>query len=142
MSLPKIAALEFEIKQTNEVESVHKTYVWDYETRDLKVVSGKLVEATKIEYVKEWCKKALSTIKYTSIYDNAEYGSEHHSLIGSTFKAEFLKSEIERMIKEALLQNNSITRVDSFSLSQSGSWLTISFSVHSIYGTLEQEVKI
>lgn len=144
VNLPKIASLEFESAQVivPESTSIHKTFAWDYDLKDFKKIDGKLVEVTDIEYVKEWCKKALHTVKNTFIYQDTEYGSEHHSLIGTTFKMSFVQSEYERMIREALLQNDSISEVNDFSFTQSSSLLTVGFSVQSVYGTAREELTI
>ncbi|WP_274363707.1 DUF2634 domain-containing protein [Paenibacillus thermotolerans] len=138
--LPKIAELEIQaaspaVSQT----TVHKTYAWDYESGDFLLIDGRMVELTGIEYVKAWVEKALRTVAGSGIYAGTAYGSEHHSLIGSTFKAAFAEAEYERMIREALLQNDAILRVENFSFSQSesGARLLVSFDVISIYGTTE-----
>jgi len=145
MTLPKVAQLEFpetELVQQTSPETVHKTFLWDFTKGDFVLRDGSLVEATGIEYVKVWAEKALRTVKDSLIYEGTEYGSEHHTLIGQNFHPDFTKSEYERMIREALLQNSAITKVDNFVFSQSGSGLTISFDVVSIYGTTQGAVTV
>jgi hypothetical protein len=138
--LPKIAQLEFE--QPSEVISttVHTTFAWDFDADDFERRDGKLIVLTGLEYLKVWIRKALRTVKDSLIYEGTDYGSGHESLIGSNFKPAFAESEYVRMIRECLLQNDAITRVDNFTFSQSGARLVISFSVQSIYGTLEEAV--
>jgi hypothetical protein len=138
--LPNIAQLQFD--QPSEVISttVHKTFAWDFVADDFKLRDGKLIVLTGLEYLKVWIQKAIRTIKDTLTYEGTEYGSGHDSLIGSNFNPAFAQSEYARMIRECLLQNDAITRVDNFTFSQSGARLTISFEVQSIYGTLREEV--
>jgi hypothetical protein len=143
--LPQLAQLEFneeDIAEDTNKQAVHTTFDWDFENGDFVLRDGKFVELVGIEYIKAWVQKALKTIKYSLIYEDAKYGSEHLTLVGTTFKPSFTKSEFERMIREALLQNNAITRVDNISFSQSGSRTVISFDVKSIYGTTGEVVTV
>ncbi|HZG81494.1 MAG TPA: DUF2634 domain-containing protein [Brevibacillus sp.] len=145
MSLPQIVQLEFpqsQIAQQTNPQTVHKTFLWDFEKGDFVLRDGRLIEVEGIEYVKIWVEKALRTVKDSLIYTGTSYGSEHHSLIGRNFHPDFSRAEYERMIREALLQNNAITQVANFSFSQVGERMTIDFDVISIYGTTNGAVKI
>lgn len=145
MSLPQLAQLEFETKEITDqeqTETVHSIFDWDFEIGDFKLKDGKLILLTGIEYLKVWIQLALRTEKNTLLYENSEYGSEHHKLIGTTFKPSFTKEEYKRYIKEALLFNNAITNVSNFTFNQEGSRMTISFDVTSIYGVSGEEVMI
>lgn len=145
-NLPKVAQLTFPdadltIPQTNQ-QRIHVTYDWDFDAGDFALKDGKHVQLTGIEYLKVWIQKTLRTVKNTLIYTGTDYGSDHYSLIGQNFHPDFEKAENKRMIREALMQNDAITGVESFSFSQTGSRLTISFTVQSIYGTTNQQAVI
>ncbi|MFD3271527.1 DUF2634 domain-containing protein [Paenibacillus dendritiformis] len=146
MSLPQIAELEFsnqDLEATIESENVvHNTFLWDFSTGDFVLNDGKLIELSGIDYLKVWIQKILRTVKNSLIYAGTEYGSEHHSLIGRNFHPEFSRSEYERMIREALIQNDAITQVDGFLFSQNGARLTIEFTVYSIYGEATEGVVV
>jgi len=145
MSLPQIAQLEFpasEIAQQTTSRTVHRTFKWDYETGDFVLKDGKLVEVSGIEYVEEWVKKALNTVKDSLIYTGTGYGSEHYSLIGKNFHPDFSRAEYERMLSEALMINDAITQVTNFAFSQEGERLIIEFEVGSIYGTTREAVTV
>ncbi|MBU7320269.1 DUF2634 domain-containing protein [Paenibacillus oleatilyticus] len=145
MSLPQIANLQFtadEVIESTTSEAVHATFDWDFTTGDFRLIDGKLVKLTGIEYLKVWIQKALRTVAGTLIYKGTTYGSEHHTLIGRSFHQDFSRAEYERMIRAALLQNDAITLVDSFSFSQSGARLTINFRVGSIYGETDGAVTV
>jgi hypothetical protein len=135
VSLPSISELEFETAAVITPATVHRTFDWDFEAGDFKRTDGKLVELTGIDYLKVWINKALRTIRNTLIYVGENYGSEHQSLIGGNFKPDFLRSEMERTIREALLENDAISQVDNFTFAQSGARMEISFTVNSIFGT-------
>lgn len=145
MSLPQIAQLEIpqsEITQQTMPETVHKTFLWDFEKGDFVLKDGKLIEVGGLEYLKIWIEKALRTVKDSLIYASTGYGSEHHSLIGRNFHPDYSRAEYERMIREALMQNNAIIQVSNFAFSQNGEKLTIAFDVISIYGPMRREVTV
>jgi hypothetical protein len=142
MSLPEIAQLEYSEATEAGSAAVHKTFDWDFEANDFKRKDGKLVEVTGLDYVKIWIKKALLSKKQSLIYSQTNYGSEHMTLIGSDHNPAFLQSEYERMIQEALLQNDAITVVSNFTFTQSGSGLQIEFEAISIYGTVQEGVVV
>jgi hypothetical protein len=144
-SLPTIAQLEFpqsDLTTESNSQSVHETFDWDFTTGDFKLKDGKLIKLTGIDYLKIWIQKALRTVKDSLIYENTEYGSEHHTLIGQNFHPDFSKAEYQRMLTECLLQNDAITNVDNFIFSQEGARLTIEFNVESIYGATNESVVI
>ena len=55
-------------------------------------------------------------------------------LIGKPYGDEVRQSEAVRKLREALLINPYITSVDQVSATFEGSWLHVSFSLHTIYG--------
>lgn len=142
MSLPAIAQLEFDDNTPVISATVHKSYEWDFEKGDFKLQDGKLNELSGIEYLKIWIQKALRTVFNSSFYQGTDYGSEHHSLVGKNFNMAYMQSEYERLIGEALKQNDAIKNVDNFSFSQIGSRLIIAFDVQSIYGAISEAVKV
>lgn len=145
MTLPQIAQLEFPdsaLVQQSSLSTEHKTFLWDFEAGDFVLKDGKLIEVTGIEYIKVWVQKTLHTVKDSLIYAGTGYGSEHHILIGRNFHPDFSKAEYERLIREALFQNNAITKVDNFSFSQDGERLTVNMDVGSIYGSTTEAVKV
>ncbi|WP_260981926.1 DUF2634 domain-containing protein [Paenibacillus sp. 32O-W] len=144
-NLPQITQLEFptsDIVQRTEKQAVHSTFDWDFEKGDFKLKDGAVIKLTGIEYLKVWIQKALRTVKNSLIYAGTGYGSEHHSLIGRNFHPDFSRSEYERMIREALMQNDAITQVDQFSFTQVGARLKITFNVASIFGPTEGTVTV
>lgn len=142
MALPRIAQLEFPETELQQAAITHKTFNWDFDEGDFVLRDGKLVELSGIDYLKTWIKKALYTVINSLIYEGTDYGSGHHTLIGQNFHPDYSRSEYERLIREALLTNEAITRVDNFAFSQSGARLRISFDVRSIYGTIPEAVMV
>lgn len=142
--LPAITSqLEFEVPEQNVNVSAHKTFDWDFDVGDFKLINGMPIEVTGLDYVKIWTRKALATVKDRFIiYAGTDYGSEHQTLLGSSVSWDFVKSEYERMILDALLINDAITYVENFAFDQAGSRLIISFDLGNIYGTLSEAVTI
>ncbi|GEO28149.1 hypothetical protein AAC03nite_39340 [Alicyclobacillus acidoterrestris] len=140
-NLPQVAQLTFpdsDLQTQNTAgQPVYATYDWDFDVGDFKLVDGKLVLLTGLDYLKVWIQKILRTVKGTLLYTDTSYGFEGYSLVGQNFNPAYTQSEYQRMIQDTLLQNSAITAVSGFSFSQVGSLLTISFTVDSIFGTTD-----
>ena len=61
-------------------------------------------------------------------------------LITSGLPLPFIKSEIEREVKETLLKNKQIKSVENFKFERERRLLTVSFDCSTIYGSVESEV--
>ena len=141
MSLPNVTSLEIgqdEIQQ----EYKDKTLLWDFDEGDFVLIDGKTVEVEGIEYLKVWIKKALLTVRNTLVYKDTDYGSEHHSLIGTSFKPSFTEQELKRMIRETLDKNPFIKRVDNFKITKLGARSKAEFEVISDFGRVYEEVSV
>lgn len=82
--------------------------------------------------------KILNTERYQYIIYSWDYGIETVDLYGEPIS--YVCPEIERRIIEALTQDDRIESVDNFEFdySEKGK-LYVTFSVHTIYGDLEEE---
>jgi hypothetical protein len=65
------------------------------------------------------------------------YGIELEDLFGA--QVSFVRPELERRIKEALIQDSRITAVDGFSFERRGKTLHCTFTVHTIFGSFRGE---
>lgn len=133
--LPEITTLEFDSEEIIQDKNIQSTFKWDFEKGDFDLVDGKLIELNGIEYIKVWIEKTLRTRKELEIY--TYYGSDHHDIIGSVYDRDFVKSELTRMIKEALDSNSDILSVDDVTIEFEGSKLSITFRVDTIFGDAE-----
>lgn len=68
------------------------------------------------------------------------YGIEMDDLFGMPM--DYVQSELKRRIAEALTQDDRIDSVDSFQFSRAGSKLTVTFTVHTVYGDLEADKEV
>ncbi|MEV2910697.1 DUF2634 domain-containing protein [Paenibacillus larvae] len=112
-----------------------KTYKIDFEQkRIMGSVDG-------LESVKQSVKKILNTGRFEHLIYSDKYGSDIKTLIGKA--PALVQSELKRRITEALVQDDRITEVSNFKFNPSGDSTTVSFTVTSVFGVIneEQEVK-
>lgn len=94
-----------------------------------------------LEAVRQTVFKILSTERYAYIIYSWNYGIELKDLFGQPVL--FVCPEIERRVKEALLQDDRITAVDSFEFDISKkSVVAVKFTVHTLFGDLNEEVVV
>ena len=88
-----------------------------------------------IEAVKQAIYLILQTERYESLIYNFYYGTEFDSLIGKS--RELITSELERRIREALLEDDRITRVTDFTIEFTSDKAIVKFTVNTIFGDIE-----
>jgi len=79
----------------------------------------------------------LNTERYNYIIYPWSYGIELVDLIGKNIN--FVIPEVERRIKEALLQDSRITDVFNFGFNKVKTKLTVSFTARTIFGDVQAE---
>lgn len=85
-----------------------------------------------IQAVKQAVYKILDTNRFAHAVYSANYGMEKR--VGAVYTV-----ELERLVRDALLQDDRITAVENFSASINGDEATVSFTVVSIFGSLGVE---
>ena len=94
-----------------------------------------------LESVKQAVFKILNTERYKYIIYSWNYGIELHDLFGQPIM--FVCPEIERRVKEALLQDDRITAVDNFDFNfPKKGVVAVTFTVHTIFGDLEERTVV
>ena len=95
----------------------------------------------KLEAIKQTIFKILNTERYKYIIYSWNYGIELEDLFGQPVL--FVCPEIERRVKEALLQDDRITAVDSFDfdISKRGV-VSVTFTAHTIFGDLNEGMAV
>ena len=121
-----------------------KSFLFDFNSDEFELKDGKLSTIEKLEALKIWINKILITDKRKyEIYKNTDYGIENlRELITSDYPFEFIKSEVERAVKEILLKNKDIQSVENFEFERNKRLLIIRFNVISNFGLIESEVNI
>lgn len=97
-------------------------------------IKGKCDE---LEAMKQVIFKILNTERYEYPIYSWDYGIELKDLIGEPMP--FVIPELERRIKEALEADDRIDSVDSFDFEIDRRNVHASFTVHTIFGDLENE---
>lgn len=127
---------------SNIVKTNGKSFSFDYETGDFVVKDGRLQEIDGIDALENWIEKKLRTEKNKyKIYVNG-YGVTLSEYITSNFPIAFIKSEIERDVRESLTTNSDIKSLSDFEFTRDKRTLTVKFTVNSVYGSTVSEVII
>lgn len=94
-----------------------------------------------LEAVKQAAFIILETERFQYLIYSFDFGSELEGLIGKS--PLFVQSEIRRLIKEALLQDDRITDVRDVNFQTNGDSMLVEFTVVSVFGnfTMTREVR-
>ena len=88
--------------------------------------------ADGLEAVRQAVYLILNTERYQWLIHSWDYGAELQSLVGTP--PDFCVAEIERRVREALLQDDRIRSVENFTFEVSKKTITAQFTVVSIFG--------
>lgn len=95
----------------------------------------------ELEAIKQAIFKILQTERFENVIYDDSYGVELIGLIGKP--KEFVKSDIERIIKEALVVDERILGIENFNIvDETKDILKIEFKVNSIYGDIKLESEV
>ena len=119
---------------SSEVEAITlptKTYHFDFEKKRIVGFIDHKVALRQAIF------KILQTERYKYLIYSPRYGVQLEELIGKD--KDYAKSQIKRMVYEALLQDDRILDVTDFDFLYGFDDITTSFVVHTIYGLIEME---
>ena len=123
-----------DILQIDESTEPSNTFFIDFEKGR---ISGFVDER---EAVKQAIILILNTERYKFLIYSWNYGVELEELLGT--HPDIVEDEVERLISEALLQDDRITAVYDFEFSRNKDTLLVSFKVDSIYGDIDIETEV
>ena len=104
---------------------------------DALAITGTINE---IKAVEQAVYLILNTERYQWLIHSWDYGVELHDLIGKD--VEFCIPEIERRVREALLQDDRITAVENFEFTVNKKQVLTTFKVVSIFGEINTEMGV
>lgn len=132
------------IPEVSEDLPVFKEYAFDFEKRELLLKNGRPYLVEKNEALKIWIWKALNPHTERFAYNaySQNYGNEINTLLARYTENEVKRSELKRIISEALLVNPYIKECNNFVFEQSGSRTSINFDAITIYGKTTNELEI
>ena len=93
-----------------------------------------------LEAVRQAVEIALNVERFRWQIYNTNFGAELSELVGDD--EAYIEAELPRMVEDALSPDNRVVSVDNYTFSRSGDALAVSFSVHTVFGDLEEEVEI
>lgn len=143
--LPKITELEFNIQAQEEtVQSLGKSFLFDFVTGEFVKQDGKLVRVSGKEAIKVWIEKQLRTeFDRYKVYEGTNYGLKTDDLIGHVYPLPFIESELRRELTEKLTTHPEISGMSNFTVVRTKKGLDVTFKVDLISNeTFEQEVSI
>ncbi|WP_276358399.1 DUF2634 domain-containing protein [Cohnella caldifontis] len=118
---------------TEEVRQPSRTYKLDF-------ASGRVAGMTDgLDAVKQAVSKILQTDRFRYEIYSFDYGHELGTVVGGS--PAFVRSEVSRLIQEALLQDDRVTAVQNMQVNFEGDSLTAAFTVVTDLGSFEQEVR-
>ena len=95
----------------------------------------------KIQSVRQAVFKILSTERYEYLIYSWNYGIELKDLFGKSVM--YVCPEIERRVKEALIQDSRITNVTDFNFDTSKRGVvSVTFTVRTIFGDFDEEMVV
>ena len=127
--------LDFNIVTTTPVQPSF-TYFLDYDTNRI-IGTVDSTEALKQAIIKILCTERFAYL----IYDN-QYGIEFRNIFQGNFSEEFLNTEVERIVMEALLADDRILNVFNFEFSYRLEEAFISFNISSIFGEFQMQTTV
>ena len=94
-----------------------------------------------LDAVKQSIFKILNTERYQYLIYSWNYGIELMDLYGQPLM--YVCPEIERRVKEALLQDDRITGVDNFEFNTAKKGVvSVTFTVHTFFGDVNEEMVV
>ncbi|SDE96858.1 Protein of unknown function [Fontibacillus panacisegetis] len=137
MALSPLQNREERFVEVKPIPLPSRTYCLDFETGKIveRIIDGK-------DAVIQFIHKAIISARYRYLIYNSQYGCEIESLLGQDISPQLLKSEITRVITEALLEDDRIHAVEQFQIVRESDKLFVTFTVLTTEGAIEQEVSI
>lgn len=122
------------IQDAEEVQETSRTYAIDFtEGKATGFVDG-------LDAIKQAVYKILQTDRFAFLIYDANYGSEVEGLQGRS--EGYVRSEIDRRIREALLEDDRISAIEDMNIVINGDEALVTFRVVSTYGDYRDEVMV
>ena len=121
-----------DLEDAQEIIETSRTYNVDWANGRLQGQIDGLQAIRQVVY------KILQTVRFDHLIYNDDYGSELQGLQGRS--EGYVRSEIQRRITEALLQDERISAVEDMTTEISGDEALCSFRVVSTFGDFRSEV--
>lgn len=133
--IPSAGTMIGDITIKTVAEQPSKTYKMDYgKNQIVGYVDG-------AEAVAQAIYKILLTERFKHLIYSWNYGVELEALIGKSYSV--YESELQRIVKEAVLQDKRINTISNFMMTQSGrNAVSIAFTAETIFGDIPIETEV
>lgn len=121
----------------SQVVKMPKEYGINFQTGQL---TGKIVEG--IEAIKVWIWLCLHTERFRHAIYSADYGTSFEQYIGHVLSDEYINTDCESEISDALLINEYIESIEDFEAVRNSDSLNISFRVVTKFGNIEVDENV
>ena len=125
------------IKEDSQVVKMPREYGIDFDTGQL---TGKIVEG--IEAIKVWIWLCLHTERFRHAIYSSDYGTALDQYFGHVLSDEYINTDCESEVTDALLINDYIESIENFGAVKDGEHLRISFRVVTKFGSLEVDENV
>ena len=119
-------------EEDSQVVKMPKEYGINFQTGQL---TGKIVEG--LEAIKVWIWLCMHTERFRHAIYSADYGTSLEQYIGHMLSEEYINTDCESEISDALLINEYIESIEDFEAVRNSDSLNISFRVVTKFGSLE-----
>lgn len=135
---------ETPIEQKTPELPLFAEWAFDFDKNELLLENGRPYLIYGNDALKIWIWKALNIHCERYAYNayTFEYGNEFNTLLARFTESDVKRSELKRIIKEALLVNPYIKDCNNFKFDQNGSRTRIEFDCLTIYGKTTNEMEI
>lgn len=123
--------------ESNNVLKVPREYGLNFETGQL---TGKIVEG--IEAIKVWIWLCLHTERFRHAIYSSDYGTSLEQYIGHVLSEEYINTDCESEVTDALLMNEYIESIEDFSAEKQDEHLSIKFRVVTKFGDIEVDESV
>ena len=121
----------------SQVVKMPKEYGINFQTGQ---ITGKIVEG--IEAIKVWIWLCLHTERFRHAIYSADYGTSFEQYIGHVLSDEYINTDCESEISDALLINEYIESIEDFEAIKDGEHLRVSFRVVTKFGNIEVDENV
>lgn len=121
----------------SQVVKMPKEYGIDFTTGQL---TGKIVEG--LEAIKVWIWLCMHTERFRHAIYSADYGTSLEQYIGHMLSDEYINTDCESEISDALLINEYVESIEDFEAVRNSDSLNISFRVVTKFGSIEVDENV
>lgn len=129
--------VEEDITEEIEGQDIPTDFEIDFKTGKLtgRIISG-------VDAIKQWTRLVLGIDRYYFTQYSWDFGAELSELIGQGGSREYIESEVEMRISDALMTSEYIESVNDFDIETDGDSITARFTIETTFGDSEVEINV